>query len=265
MSAGRVITALVREPGPNFADGITTAALGKPDFKKAVEQHRKYCSTLQNWGVTITILPADPAFPDGCFVEDTAIVTENVTVITNPGAAARQGEQKRIAEILDRDGAAKYIRPPGTLDGGDVMEVEGRFYIGLSDRTNEDGARQLAAILEPAGYTAEIITLDSPVLHLKTGITYAGRNTVIGIENYLRHPAFARHEKITIPDNEAGAANCLHVNGNLLISAGFPATESLLRAAGFRPQTTPSSEFAKMDGALTCLSLLCHTPLTEAA
>ncbi len=265
MSSGRVITALVRKPGPNFADGITTAALGKPDFRKALEQHEKYCSTLRNWGVTVTVLPADPAFPDGCFVEDTAIVTEKVTVITNPGAAARQDEPKRIAEILDADGTAKYIRAPGTLDGGDVMEVEGRFYIGLSDRTNEDGARQLAAILEAIGYEAEIVALDSTVLHLKTGITYAGRNTVIGIERYLRHPAFGRHEKITIPDSEAGAANCLRVNGNLLISAGFPATETLLKAAGFKPRTTPSGEFAKMDGALTCLSLLCHRPLAEAA
>jgi dimethylargininase len=107
--------------------------------------------------------------------------------------------------------------------------------------------------------------LDGPVLHLKTGITYAGRNTVIGIESFLRHTAFARHQKITIPDDEAGAANCLHVNGNLLISEGFPATETLLRAAGFKPQTTPSGEFAKMDGALTCLSLLCHKPLAKAA
>ena len=177
--------ALVRRPGRNFANGITTSNLGKPDFEKALEQHAAYCNALERCGVELTLLEADERYPDGCFVEDTAVVNSKVAVITNPGAVARRGEEAEISRVLSGFRALETIQFPGTLEGGDILRAENHYYIGLSGRTNREGARQLSAILSKYGFTSTEITVDAG-LHLKSDIAYLGKR------NFISTPAFSK-------------------------------------------------------------------------
>ena len=165
--------AIVREPGSNFGDGITTSSLGPPDYEKALVQHAAYCDTLESCGLELIKLEPDPNFPDCHFVEDTAVVTDKVAVIARPGDPRRRGEEAEIAGVLAGHRRLEQIESPGTLDGGDVLEADGRIFIGLSGRTDEKGARQFQAILEPHGYSVSIVQIGS-MLHLKSGVNYAG-------------------------------------------------------------------------------------------
>ena len=147
-------SAIVRRPGRNFEDGISTSGLGKPDFSKAVEQHEEYCRALAKCGLEVIVLDADERYPDGCFVEDMAIVTPEVAIITRPGAESRMGEEIGISKILSRFRKIETIKYPGTLDGGDVLRVDNHYYIGISGRTSMEGARQLSGHLSGIGYNS---------------------------------------------------------------------------------------------------------------
>jgi dimethylargininase len=245
--------AIVRKPGRNFAEGITTAKLGKPDFEKALEQHAAYCDALAQCGVELTVLEADERYPDGCFVEDTAVVNSRIAVITHPGAVTRRGEEAEIAKVLSGYRTLATIETPGTLEGGDILRVENHYYIGLSERTNSEGARQLAAILSKHGFTSsEIIVMDG--LHLKSDIAYLGRG------NFISTPAFSKivypANTVILDQDENYSANCLPVNGFLLIPGGFPKSKKKIATLGYNIIELEMSEFRKMDGGLTCLSLL---------
>lgn len=245
--------AIVRKPGENFADGITTSTLGSPNFKKALKQHTAYCDALRQCGVEVIVLEADLNYPDGCFVEDTAIVTEEMAVITKPGNSARLGEPESIAEILVKYKKLEYLFDKGRLDGGDVMRVGKHFYIGRSNRTNEEGASQLGEILKKYGYSSSEIPLKNS-LHLKSGVTHLGENRFVAIPEF--QPFFEVKNTIKIVEEESYAANCLNVNDHLLIAKGFPKTAMTLENLGFKIIPLDMSEFRKMDGSLTCLSLL---------
>lgn len=247
--------AIVRKPGKNFSEGLTNAQLGVPDFKTALNQHAQYVDVLLQCGLKVTVLEADERYPDGCFVEDTAIVTKKVAIITNPGAASRKGEEEGIKEVLSAYKSILAIRPPGTLDGGDVLQIDNHFYIGISQRTNLEGANQLSNILDLHGYSSSHIPVKS-VLHLKSGITYLQNNTVVTIEEFKDHPAFAAFDKIVIADPASHVANCLPINDKLLISKGYPAFREQLSDWHLEIIEMDMSEFGKMDGGLTCLSLL---------
>jgi len=245
--------AIVRRPGPNFADGITTSNLGKPDFEKAVEQHSAYRDALTRCGLELIVLEADERYPDGCFVEDTAIVTDEVAVITRPGAASRTGEETEISETLSEFRKIETIKFPGTLEGGDVLRVENHFFIGISGRTNREGARQLSAILSKYGYNASETEVGSG-LHLKSGIAYLGKGNFISGEGFSK---ITGSSGIIISDQEESySANCLPVNDFLLIPKGFPKSKNKIVEFGFHIIELDMSEFRKMDGGLTCLSLL---------
>ncbi len=244
--------AIVRRPGRNFSDGITTSGLGRPDYNKALEQHDAYCSALKECGLDLLILEADERYPDGCFVEDTAIVTEKVAVITRPGAASRLGEEQEIAVMLSAYRPLVTVVEPGTLDGGDVMRVEGHFYIGLSERTNSHGAEQLAQVLTKHGYTASMVPVASG-LHLKSGIAYLGKGNFISAGIF---PLSGASNVIYTTTEESYSANCLRVNDTLLIPAGFPSSKLKIIELGYDIIELDMSEFRKMDGGLTCLSLL---------
>ena len=245
--------AIVRRPGRNFAKGITTSNLGKPDFEKALEQHAAYCNALVKCGVELTILEADERYPDGCFVEDTAVVNSKVAIITNPGAVARTGEEVEISRVLSGHWKLETIQFPGTLEGGDILRAESHYYIGLSGRTNREGARQLAAILSKYGFTSSEITVEAG-LHLKSDIAYLGKG------NFMSTPAFSKMvfpaNTVILDPDESYAANCLPVNDFLLIARGFPKSKAKIAALGYNIIELEMSEFRKMDGGLTCLSLL---------
>jgi dimethylargininase len=250
--------AIVRPPGRNFADGLTAANLGIPDFDRALAQHAAYCEALERCGLTLIRLPEDPRHPDSTFVEDTAVLTPRRAILTRPGAPSRAGEVAPMGAVLSRfysDSAV--ISDPGTLDGGDVCEVEGHFLIGVSTRTNEEGARQLAAILAEGSLTSAVVDIRTieGILHLKAAVAYVGDGRIVAIDALAQHPAFRSYEIIRVEPMEAYAANCVRVNDKVLIAAGFPRLEVALRRAGCEVFPLEMSEFQKMDGGLSCLSL----------
>lgn len=250
--------ALVRPPGATFADGLTTSALGTPNLELALLQHARYCEALAECGLGVQTIPADARFPDGTFVEDTAVITPRGAILTRPGAESRREEVHGIAAALADDvpDLARIV-PPGTLDGGDVCQVEDRFFIGLSRRTNADGARQLADWLTAGGYSSTLVEVPpgAGLLHLKTGLTWLGNGRLLICEACAALPEFHRYEQVRVQSGEEYAANCLPLGGRVLIPAGFPAAERRLQELGYATLSLDMSEFRKMDGGLTCLSL----------
>ena len=254
--------AIVRLPGSNFADGLTTVDLGVPHLDQVLAQHAHYCDALRACGLELTTLDPDLRHPDSTFVEDAAILTAHAAIFTRPGASSREGEVAAIRPVVERFYSRTFqIDPPGTVDGGDICEAEGHFFIGLSLRTNEEGARQLAAHLNALGYTASTIDIRAmtTILHLKSGISYIGDNTLVVMEemagNPQFHSEFVRFHQIRVSAPESYAANCVRVNDRVLIAEGFPQLRAELIARGFSPLILNMSEFQKMDGGLSCLSL----------
>jgi dimethylargininase len=255
----RVFTkAIVRTPGSNFDAGLTTADFGRPNLALARSQHRRYCEALVECGLALTRLEADVRFPDSTFVEDTAVITSRGAILTRPGAASREGEVEAIRPaLLSTFPSPLAIEMPGTLDGGDICEFEDHFLIGLSHRTNEEGARQLAAHLAGLGYTSSLVDVRgmTTILHLKSGISYIGDNTLVVMDEMAGNAQFQRFDRMRVSAEESYAANCVRVNDRVLVAAGFPAMTAGLRARGFDPLILDMSEFQKMDGGLSCLSL----------
>jgi dimethylargininase len=250
--------AIVRPPCTNFAAGLTTVDLGAPDFERALKQHEAYCYTLESCGLEVIRLAPDEHHPDSTFVEDTAILTARGAVITRPGAPSRLGETTQLAPLIhDYFSNVHLIEEPGTVDGGDVCEADEHFFIGVSQRTNEHGARQLAGILESFGYTSSLIDVRgvSNILHLKSGIAYLGGKQIVLIEALSGFEEFSGYDLICLDSSEGYAANCLEINGKVLIADGFPATKRELEQMGYQTIALDMSEFQKMDGGLSCLSL----------
>lgn len=250
--------AIVRTPGSNFDAGLTTVDYGRPEFALVLEQHQLYCEALQACGLALTTLDADLRFPDSTFVEDTAILTPRGAVLTRPGAASRAGEVDAIRPvILSFFATPLTIEAPGTVDGGDICEAEDHFFIGLSHRTNEEGARQLAAHLAGSGYSSSTIDVRAmtTILHLKSGISYIGDKAMVVMDEMAENLAFSGFDLIRVSDEESYAANCVRVNHRVLVASGFPGLTFDLKARGFNPLLLEMSEFQKMDGGLSCLSL----------
>jgi dimethylargininase len=250
--------AIVRIPGSNFADGLTTVNLGVPRYDGVLEQHSSYRKALEDCGLTITILEADLRHPDSTFVEDTAVLTQRAAILTRPGAPSREGEVAAIrGTISSFFPSSLEIERPGTLDGGDICEAEGHFFLGLSQRTNEEGVRQLAVHLAGQGYTSSVIDVRemASILHLKSGISYIGQNTIVAMEELAGNELFSNYELIRVSLKESYAANCVRVNERVLVAAGHPHLTAELADRGFNPLVLDMSEFQKMDGGLSCLSL----------
>jgi dimethylargininase len=250
--------AIVRPPSTNFADGLTTVDLGVPSYKEALEQHHNYCEALRLCGLKLTSLQSDSRYPDSTFVEDTAILTERVAIITRPGAESRRNETVEINETLrPLFPDLRYIQAPGTVDGGDVCESGNNFFIGLSERTNESGAQQLATILNQFDYTSSFIDIREikNILHLKSGLAYLGDNRLVAIRALADHHHFRKYEVVMVNDNEQYAANSLRLNDFVFLPAGYPRLEESLQKLQYFVVTLEMSEFQKMDGGLSCLSL----------
>ena len=249
---------IVRRPCRAILDGITSAPeLGKPDYELAIKQHDTYIEALKRCGVDVMVLPADERYPDSCFVEDPAVITRKCAIITNPGAPSRNGEKDEIIGAIRHffdDDHIEYIKAPGTLEGGDVMMVGDHFYVGRSARTNEEGIRQFIEILEKHGLSGSEVTLEE-VLHLKTGVNYLENNNMLVFGEFVRKPEFDKYNKIEIPEAEAYAANCIWVNGTVIVPEGYPAVEHAVKSLGYDVILVDTSEFRKIDGGLSCLSL----------
>lgn len=257
--------AIVRPPGLNFADGITTAGLGVPNYARALEQYEAYCAALERCGLSLIRLEADDRYPDATFVEDTAVLTARGAVLARPGAQSRLDEVKEIRKVLSTFySKLSSIGAPGTLDGGDICQAENHFFIGISERTNQAGAQLLSQLLESLGYTYSLVdihNLENPdgspsdILHLKSGLAYLGANRLAVIEALANRAEFSGYNLVRLNPGEEYAANCLLINDHVLVAAGYQAFESRLRELGYHTIALDMSEFQKMDGGLSCLSL----------
>lgn len=250
--------ALVRPPGTNFRAGLTSVDLGAPDYARAIAQHDAYCAILERCGLEITRLEADPHYPDSTFVEDTAVLTNQGAILTRPGAASRLGEISAIAKALAGIFlSVKTIHEPGTLDGGDVCEAGNHYFIGVSERTNEAGARQLSEMVGALGYSSTLVDIRgvSRLLHLKSGIAYLGENRMAVIDALADRKEFSTYETVRVKAGEEYAANCVRINDCVLIAAGYPEFAATLAELGYQTIEIEMTEFQKMDGGLSCLSL----------
>ncbi|WP_066319786.1 dimethylarginine dimethylaminohydrolase family protein [Bacillus sp. FJAT-29814] len=246
---------IVKTPGKTYINGLTTSNLGAPKLEKALEQHKAYIEALKICGTEVTVLESNDEFPDSTFVEDTAVLTPGFAVISNPGAASRNGEVRDLEPAINSFyEKIYYIKAPGTLDGGDILQIEDHFYIGISARTNQEGAQQLKEILESENYKATIVPLKK-FFHLKTGIAYLGDQTIVVAGEFIDHPDFHSYKKIIVPPDEEYAANCIRVNDYVIIPAGYPQTKQRIEEAGYQTLELDTSEFRKLDGGLSCLSL----------
>ncbi len=250
--------AIVRKPGRNIINAITSQpGLGRPDYEVALVQHAVYVEALEKCGLEVIVLEAEEDYPDSCFIEDPAVITSKCAILTNPGAPSRNGEIESILPILKEffpDDNIEYISAPGTLEGGDVMMVGNHFYVGCSARTNGEGARQFIDILHRYGFDGTVVPVKKE-LHLKSGVNYLENNNVLIVENFLQRPELTRFNHIVVPQNEAYAANCLWINGSVLVPKGYPTVENLVRKAGYPVILIDVSEFTKLDGGVSCLSL----------
>jgi dimethylargininase len=250
--------AIVRKPSANFAEGLTRFALGAPDYARALEQHEAYCAALEQRGLTLTGLETDERYPDSTFVEDTAVLTEHCAILTRPGAPSRDGEVESIKNVLAKFYSKLHsIREPDTVDGGDVCEAGNHFFIGISERTNEPGARQLSELLAAVGYSSSFVNIRGlkSILHLKSGLAYLGDNRLVVIDALAGREDFRSYDVVRVHSDEEYAANCVRVNDHVLVAAGHPGLESNLRELGYRTIVLEMTEFQKMDGGLSCLSL----------
>jgi len=248
--------AIARRTGRSLVNGITsTPELAKPDYGIAIKQHDAYIEALRFCGVEVTVLQADERFPDSCFVEDVAVCTKKFAVIANPGASSRRGEEKEIIEVIKKFyNNLEYIKEPGTLEGGDVMMVGDNFYVGLSKRTNREGAKQLIKALGKYGMSGSIVEM-SEMLHLKSGLAYLGDNVLIVAGEFINKVEFKKFNKILVDEDETYSANCIRVNNYVLVPAGYPKTKEKIEKAGFKTIVVDTSEYRKVNGGLSCLSL----------
>ena len=247
--------AIVRLPGKSIVSGLSSSEQPVPVYEKALEQHHQYVAALKKCGLRVHTLDAIEAYPDSTFVEDVAVLTPHCAILTNPGAESRKGEVAAINQALEQHfQKIEQIDPPGILEGGDVMQVGSHYYIGLSDRTNISGAQQLISILAKYGMTGSTIPVHA-FLHLKTGMTYVGKNTLLAVGNFITHTGLKSFNLLPIPPEEKGAANCVAINAKIMMPADFPQTRKLLDQLGSEIIEVDISEFAKIDGGLTCLSL----------
>jgi dimethylargininase len=250
--------AIVRPPAETFFEGLTTADWGRPDYPRALRQHESYCVALERCGLELTILEPDSLYPDSTFVEDPAVLAGQYPVLTRPGAPSREGEVASIRGVLGQFfPALDEIRAPGTLDGGDVCEAGNHFFIGVSARTNEAGAKQLADFLERSNYTSSLVDIRGirDILHLKSGLAYLGGNRLVVTDTFADREEFRGYELVIVDRAEEYAANCVKVNDYVLVAAGYPLFRSTLQGLGYQTISLDMSEFQKMDGGLSCLSL----------
>jgi dimethylargininase len=229
------------------------------DIGKAVAQHGQYEACLRSLGIAVVSLPAAPDYPDAVFVEDPAIVLDEVAIMTRMGAESRRGESESLAEALARFRPLRWISDPGTLEGGDVVLIGRRLFVGKSARSNASGVAQLARELAPFGYSVEAVDVQH-CLHLKSACTYLGRGTILANPEWVDLRPFADCRVIEVAPSEPAAADVLAIGLALsdvvIIPASFPETASLLDRAGWRSLAIDVSELQKAEAGVTCMSLI---------
>ncbi|NDV22989.1 dimethylarginine dimethylaminohydrolase family protein [Desulfovibrio sp. JC022] len=252
--------AIVRTPAKSLGQGLTEAGLGCPDMELTLTQHKGYIEYFKQAGINVTVLPAVEEFPDSVFVEDTAVMiphgNDTAAFLTCPGAESRRGEVDEIeAAIANQTDAIIRMEGNGLMEGGDVLLMGKTFYVGIDSRTNAQGCEQFAKAAAKFGYKTVPVPFDNGMPHLKTELSALDEETLIMSARFAQREEFAGFKKIVVPQGEEYCSNCLHLGKKLLVPQGFPQTAELLDKNGFKADFIDMSEFRKMDGGLTCLSL----------
>jgi dimethylargininase len=225
------------------------------DSSVALEQHREYCRTLQQLGAQVISLGVSPNAPDSVFIEDTAVVLDELAVLASMGNPARRDEPPAVEPVLRRYRDVERIELPATLEGGDVLVAGRMLLVGLSSRTNAAGITALEEVVQRHGFRVTTVSVRG-CLHLKTACTLLPDGTLLVNAGWLDIADLGDFELIPVPSNEPWAANTLTVNGTVVLAAEYERTGDLIRKRGFRVQDVPLSEFAKAEGGATCLSLI---------
>jgi dimethylargininase len=251
-----MLIAITREVSRKIDDcQLTHLSRQAIDVDLARAQHKQYEESLQALGCKVVTLAEEAGLPDSVFVEDTAIVLDELAVITRPGAASRRAETVSIAEALAPYRSLAFLEPPATLDGGDVLRLGKEIYVGLSSRSNQVAILQMQNILAPFGYMVKGVTVEG-CLHLKSAVTQVGEETLLLNRRLLGAAAFDRLKVIDVDEAEPLAANALLINDEAIYPAGFPRTQQRLKAAGIAVRIVEVSELMKAEGAVTCCSLV---------
>lgn len=251
-----MLRTLVREPSRSLgACQLTYVARERIDLARATEQHHMYIDTLRRIGVTVTVLPPLHEHPDAVFVEDTAIVLDEIAIMTRPGAPSRQGEVTSVAEALERYRPLEWIREPATLDGGDVLPIGHDIYVGLSRRTSADALGQLQQLVGPHGYLAIPIPVGE-CLHLESAVSVVAPDRLLVNREWIDVSLFGSLETLSVPAQEPRGANTLRVGDVVYVAASCPRTRDLLERNGISTVTLDISELQKAEAGLSCLSLV---------
>ena len=251
-----MLTAITRKVSPALAQcELSYIERQSIDLERAREQHRAYEGMLERHGARVISLPAEPELPDSMFVEDPAIVLEEIAVIFPLGTESRRREAPSLAEAIGNFRRLEHIRLPGTLEGGDILKIDRRLYVGVTRRSNEEGIGQLRSIVAPLGYEVTGVAVNG-CLHLKSAVTFIGRNTLLANREWFDDSAFEGYEWIEVDPSEAHAANALALRENVIFPASFPRTRERIETRGFQVTSLDISELQKAESGLTCSSLI---------
>lgn len=251
--------AIVRKPSQSMLEGITTGMFSQdqPVYEGALVQHANYVKAMEALGVKVTVLEPLEAYPDACFVEDPAVVMAECAIVTNSPKESRNGEKHELLKALKdfyKEDQLFYIEAPGTMEGGDVMLVDKHFYVGLSDRTNREGAKQFDQIVRQFGYTSSTVPVTEG-LHLKDFVIYLENNHMLVSPVMNKVEDFQKYHRYVVEAEELYAINSLNINGTVLVPEGYPKTQAQIESLGYPIKIVNTDEFKKIDGSLTCLSL----------
>jgi dimethylargininase len=251
-----MLTAITRKVSSALAHCELSFIERRPiDVEKARAQHREYETLLGKLGAKVISLPEEPELPDSMFVEDPAVVLDEVAIICSLGTESRRNEAPSIATALEKYRQLKHIKLPGTLEGGDVLRVGKKVFVGVTARTNPEGIRQLAVILDHYGYELTAVPVTG-CLHLKSAVTSLGGNTLLGNRNWLDWKRMQGFDWVDVDPAELHAGNVLAIGDSVVAAASFPKTTSVIEARGFKVMSIDISELQKAESGLTCSSLL---------
>ena len=254
-----MLAAIVHAISPRINECELTFLDRSPiDLTLAEQQHEDYCATLEDLGVTVIRLVGNEDYPDSVFVEDTAVVTDEIAVICRPGAESRRGETKLIEHELLKYREIARVLPPATIDGGDVLQVGQKIFVGLSSRTNRPGVEQLAQLLQPRGYEITHVRTTAS-LHLKSACTAINDETLIVNPKWLDTALLAGFRLIHTAEGEDHAANVLRIGSTVCVQAGFPRAVEAIGSLGETVRVIDTSELGKAEAGLTCSSLVFET------
>ena len=248
--------AIVRQPAKSIIKGLRAVDMGSPDYDQMICDHNDYVEALVSAGVKVISLTALDKFPDGQFVEDTALCLPEAVILMRPGAPSRLGEVCEIEpQLRDLFKAVYEIEKPGHIEGGDILVTGKEILVGRSARTNENGVSQLSEIVTPLGYVMREVFTPPEILHFKTDCSLLGPDEILSTKRLQASGCFDGYKVINVADGEEASANAIRVNDYLIMPAGFPKTKAILEDHGYKVKVINNTECAKLDGGMSCLSL----------